>query len=158
VIKVNRYRSMNPTLSLNELITFITESEWEFSSGEVLDCLGLSEYILNVTSLNMFVGEDQESELIEFIKNEEQLLVEEQVEALALRKDIFELLDTLSEREKNVLILRFGLKDNFPRTLEEVGLIFGVTRERIRQIQEKALRKLRHPSRKNKIEDFYEVR
>ena len=66
------------------------------------------------------------------------------------------MLDTLSEREKKVLILRFGLDDGRPRTLEEVGREFNVTRERIRQIEAKALRKLRHPSRSKKLRDYLE--
>ena len=67
-----------------------------------------------------------------------------------------EVLDTLSEREKKVLMLRFGLEDGRPRTLEEVGKEFNVTRERIRQIEAKALRKLRHPSRSKKLRDYLE--
>ena len=67
-----------------------------------------------------------------------------------------EVLATLSDREKRVLILRFGLEDGRPRTLEEVGAQFGVTRERIRQIEAKALRKLRHPSRSKKLKDYLE--
>ena len=67
-----------------------------------------------------------------------------------------EVLDTLSDREKKVLMLRFGLEDGRPRTLEEVGKEFNVTRERIRQIEAKALRKLRHPSRSKKLKDYLE--
>ena len=73
-----------------------------------------------------------------------------------LQKQLREVLDTLSEREKKVLILRFGLDDGRPRTLEEVGREFNVTRERIRQIEAKALRKLRHPSRSKKLRDYLE--
>lgn len=71
-----------------------------------------------------------------------------------MRRNLKEVLDTLSDREKNVLILRFGLDDGRPRTLEEIGGKMGVTRERIRQIEEKALKKLRHPSRSKKLRDF----
>lgn len=69
---------------------------------------------------------------------------------------LMEVLDTLSDREKKVLMLRFGLEDGRPRTLEEVGKEFNVTRERIRQIEAKALRKLRHPSRSKKLRDYLE--
>ena len=81
------------------------------------------------------------------------------VEAAAysmLKEQLMEVLDTLSEREKKVLMLRFGLEDGRPRTLEEVGKEFNVTRERIRQIEAKALRKLRHPSRSKKLRDYLE--
>jgi RNA polymerase primary sigma factor len=73
---------------------------------------------------------------------------------MLLREQLFDVLDTLTERESKVLILRFGLEDGRPRTLEEVGEIFKVTRERIRQIEAKALRKLRHPTRSKKLKDF----
>ena len=73
-----------------------------------------------------------------------------------LKDQLAEVLDTLTDREENVLRLRFGLDDGNPRTLEEVGRVFGVTRERIRQIEAKALRKLRHPSRSNQLRDFLE--
>ena len=73
-----------------------------------------------------------------------------------LKEQMSEVLDTLTEREENVLRLRFGLDDGRSRTLEEVGKVFGVTRERIRQIEAKALRKLRHPSRSKQLKDFME--
>jgi RNA polymerase primary sigma factor len=73
-----------------------------------------------------------------------------------LREQVHDILDTLSDRERRVLQLRFGLEDGRSRTLEEVGREFGVTRERIRQIEAKALRKLRHPSRSAKLRDFLE--
>ncbi|MBF1323294.1 MAG: sigma-70 family RNA polymerase sigma factor, partial [Mogibacterium diversum] len=73
-----------------------------------------------------------------------------------LKEQLMEVLDTLSDREKKVLMLRFGLEDGRPRTLEEVGKEFNVTRERIRQIEAKALRKLRHPSRSKKLRDYLE--
>ena len=72
-----------------------------------------------------------------------------------LKEQLEDVLDTLTDREENVLRLRFGLDDGRTRTLEEVGKVFGVTRERIRQIEAKALRKLRHPSRSKRLKDFY---
>ena len=76
--------------------------------------------------------------------------------SLRIREHIDILLQDLKEREKQVIVLRFGLEDGHPRTLEEVGKEFNVTRERIRQIEAKALRKLRHPNRSKKLQDFYE--
>ena len=71
-----------------------------------------------------------------------------------LKEEINDVLSTLSERERKIIILRFGLNNEVPRTLEEVGQMFGVTRERIRQIEAKALRKLKHPSRSRKLKDY----
>ena len=107
-------------------------------------------------SLETPIGEEEDSHLGDFIPDED---IPSPVEAAAysmLQKQLREVLDTLSEREKKVLILRFGLDDGRPRTLEEVGKEFNVTRERIRQIEAKALRKLRHPSRSKKLRDYLE--
>lgn len=107
-------------------------------------------------SLETPIGEEEDSHLGDFIPDED---IPSPVEAAAysmLQKQLREVLDTLSEREKKVLILRFGLDDGRPRTLEEVGKEFNVTRERIRQIEAKALRKLRHPSRSKKLKDYLE--
>ena len=104
-------------------------------------------------SLETPIGEEEDSHLGDFIPDED---IPSPVDAAAysmLQKQLREVLDTLSEREKKVLILRFGLDDGRPRTLEEVGREFNVTRERIRQIEAKALRKLRHPSRSKKLRD-----
>ena len=107
-------------------------------------------------SLETPIGEEEDSHLGDFIPDED---IPSPVDAAAysmLQKQLREVLDTLSEREKKVLILRFGLDDGRPRTLEEVGREFNVTRERIRQIEAKALRKLRHPSRSKKLRDYLE--
>ena len=107
-------------------------------------------------SLETPIGEEEDSHLGDFIPDED---IPSPVDAAAysmLQKQLREVLDTLSDREKKVLILRFGLDDGRPRTLEEVGREFNVTRERIRQIEAKALRKLRHPSRSKKLRDYLE--
>lgn len=107
-------------------------------------------------SLETPIGEEEDSHLGDFIPDDD---VPAPVEAAAysmLKEQLMEVLDTLSEREKKVLMLRFGLEDGRPRTLEEVGKEFNVTRERIRQIEAKALRKLRHPSRSKKLRDYLE--
>ena len=107
-------------------------------------------------SLETPIGEEEDSHLGDFIPDDD---VPAPVDAAAysmLKEQLMEVLDTLSEREKKVLMLRFGLEDGRPRTLEEVGKEFNVTRERIRQIEAKALRKLRHPSRSKKLRDYLE--
>lgn len=107
-------------------------------------------------SLETPIGEEEDSHLGDFIPDDD---VPAPVDAAAysmLKEQLMELLDTLSDREKKVLMLRFGLEDGRPRTLEEVGKEFNVTRERIRQIEAKALRKLRHPSRSKKLKDYLE--
>lgn len=107
-----------------------------------------------VTSLEAPVGEDQESFLGDFIPDESQLSPVDQASKQLLKNHLDEVLSTLSEREAKVLKLRFGLDGSKQMTLEEVGKVFGVTRERIRQIEAKALRKLKHPSRRKKLQDY----
>ena len=107
-------------------------------------------------SLETPIGEEEDSHLGDFIPDDD---VPAPVDAAAysmLKEQLMEVLDTLSDREKKVLMLRFGLEDGRPRTLEEVGKEFNVTRERIRQIEAKALRKLRHPSRSKKLKGYLE--
>ena len=105
-------------------------------------------------SLETPIGEEDDSHLGDFIKDERTMGPEEYATVEMLKEELRGVLATLTEREEKVLRLRFGLDDGQSRTLEEVGQIFGVTRERIRQIEAKALRKLRHPSRSRKLKDF----
>jgi RNA polymerase primary sigma factor len=105
-------------------------------------------------SLETPIGEEDDSHLGEFIKDEATMSPEEYATVEMLKEELSNVLLTLTDREEKVLRLRFGLDDGHCRTLEEVGQIFGVTRERIRQIEAKALRKLRHPSRSRKLKDF----
>ena len=107
-------------------------------------------------SLETPIGEEDDSHLGDFIEDE---VIENPVDyttRVVLREQLDEVLDTLTDREENVLRLRFGLNDGKMRTLEDVGKVFNVTRERIRQIEAKALRKLRHPSRSKQLKDFIE--
>lgn len=105
-------------------------------------------------SIDSPVGEDEESSIGEFIADESSPEPDEIVGKTMLREQISEVLKTLTEREENVIRMRFGLDDGVPRTLEEVGREFDITRERIRQIEAKALRKLRHPTRISKFKGF----
>ena len=107
-------------------------------------------------SLETPIGEEDDSHLGDFIEDKDATSPEQHAASEMLKDQLAEVLATLTDREENVLRLRFGLDDGNPRTLEEVGRVFGVTRERIRQIEAKALRKLRHPSRSNQLRDFLE--
>lgn len=116
--------------------------------------------ILKITqepvSLETPIGEEDDSHLGDFIEDQEATSPAEHAAYELLKEQLEDVLDTLTDREENVLRLRFGLDDGRTRTLEEVGKVFGVTRERIRQIEAKALRKLRHPSRSKQLKDFLE--
>lgn len=105
-------------------------------------------------SLETPIGEEEDSHLGDFIPDNDALAPADAASMMLLKEQLNEVLKTLTLREAKVLSLRFGLEDGHPRTLEEVGSEFGVTRERIRQIEAKALRKLRHPSRSKKLKDF----
>ena len=110
-----------------------------------------------VVSLDTPIKEDEDSSLVEFIPSDANLddVVIHEVEQKNLREKIDELLTGLNDQEQKVLRMRFGLDDDDPKTLEEIGKVFGVTRERIRQIEAKAIRKLRHPSRLKQLKNFY---
>jgi len=110
---------------------------------------------LEPVSLETPIGEEDESHLGDFIEDKNAVSPVESASYLMLKEQINDVLKTLTEREDKVIKYRFGLIDGCPRTLEEVGRIFGVTRERIRQIEAKALRKLKHPSRSKKLKEFY---
>jgi RNA polymerase primary sigma factor len=105
-------------------------------------------------SLETPIGEEEDSHLVDFIQDDNVLVPQDAAAFTLLHEQLMEVLLTLTEREQRVLRLRFGLDDGRPRTLEEVGRQFSVTRERIRQIEAKALRKLRHPSRSKKLKDY----
>ncbi len=120
-------------------------------TDKVREILRLSQ---EPVSLETPIGEEEDSHLGDFIPDDEALSPADAASISLLKEQLSEVLKTLTPRESKVLSLRFGLEDGHPRTLEEVGTEFGVTRERIRQIEAKALRKLRHPSRSKKLRDF----
>ena len=125
--------------------------EMDMSVERVREILKISQ---EPVSLETPIGEEEDSHLGDFIEDE---VIENPVDyttRVVLREQLDEVLDTLTDREENVLRLRFGLDDGKMRTLEDVGKVFNVTRERIRQIEAKALRKLRHPSRSRKLKDY----
>lgn len=145
-------RAAHPDFSEADLVKELLALGYAASEKEIRYLLNLGDLYLNTTSLNVLVGEDEQTELEEFIPSD--ILVEDIVEQTFLRESLEGVLSTLTPREEKILRLRFGLDDGVERTLEDVGKVFNVTRERIRQIENKALRKLRHPSRTKYIRDF----
>ncbi|KYZ77597.1 RNA polymerase subunit sigma [Anaerosporomusa subterranea] len=127
--------------------------EMEISVERVREIMKIAQ---EPVSLETPIGEEEDSHLGDFIEDQDAPAPAEAASFMLLKEQLEEVLETLTEREEKVLRLRFGLDDGRSRTLEEVGQHFGVTRERIRQIEAKALRKLRHPSRSKKLKDFLE--
>ncbi|UCH52119.1 MAG: RNA polymerase sigma factor RpoD [Chloroflexota bacterium] len=125
----------------------------DIPSEKVREILKLSKMPL---SLEMPIGEEGDSDLGDFVEDRATMPPAEAASRELLKAQLSKILSELSDRERRVLLLRFGLEDDRPRTLEEVGKEFNVTRERIRQIEAKALRKLRHPSRSRKLKDYLE--
>jgi RNA polymerase primary sigma factor len=130
---------------------FATPEEQRKSVSKISEIIRIAPEPL---SLETPIGEEEDSHLGDFVPDPEAISPAEAASNLMLRKQLEDVLDTLSERERDVLKLRFGLDDGYARTLEEVGQHFKVTRERIRQIEAKALRKLKQPSRSRKLKDF----
>lgn len=127
--------------------------EMDISAEKVREIMKIAQ---EPVSLETPIGEEEDSHLGDFIEDEDSPAPASAASYILLKEQLDGVLDTLTEREKRVLELRFGIEDGRPRTLEEVGKEFGVTRERIRQIEAKALRKLRHPSRSKKLKDYLE--
>ena len=127
--------------------------EMELQAEKVREILKIAQ---EPVSLETPIGEEDDSHLGDFIEDSDAQSPSDHAAYELLKEQLEDVLDTLTDREENVLRLRFGLDDGRTRTLEEVGKVFGVTRERIRQIEAKALRKLRHPSRSKRLKDFLE--
>lgn len=128
-------------------------AEMDMPTDKVREILKIAQ---EPVSLETPIGEEDDSHLGDFIEDQDATSPAEHAAYELLKEQLESVLDTLTDREENVLRLRFGLDDGRTRTLEEVGKVFGVTRERIRQIEAKALRKLRHPSRSKQLKDFLE--
>lgn len=127
--------------------------EMQITIEEVENLMKISQ---QPKSLSTPVGDDKEATLEQFVADQSQPSLYDKVSRELLKETLQKVLDTLSPRERKVLIMRFGLEDGKPKTLEEVGKEFKVTRERIRQIEAKAIRKLKHPTRARKLKDFLE--
>lgn len=151
---INKLKRIQRQLTL-ELNREPTEEELSKKMGLPEDKIReIIKISMDPLSLETPIGEEEDSHLGDFVQDKTSLSPEEYAINEVLKDEIAEVLLTLTEREEQVLKLRFGLEDGTCRTLEEVGTIFGVTRERIRQIEAKALRKLRHPSRSKKLKDY----
>ncbi len=161
-IPVHMVETINKLIRVSRQL--IQEKGREATPEEIAEEMGISEEkvreILKIAqepvSLETPIGEEEDSHLGDFIPDEDVPAPAEAAAFSMLKEQLVEVLDTLTEREQKVLKLRFGLEDGRARTLEEVGKRFDVTRERIRQIEAKALRKLRHPSRSKKLKDYLE--
>ncbi len=159
-IPVHMVETINKVLRVSRQL--LQELGHEASAEEIADHMNMPvekvREILKIAqepvSLETPIGEEEDSHLGDFIPDDDAPAPAEQAAFTLLKEQLMEVLDTLTPREKKVLRLRFGLDDGKARTLEEVGREFNVTRERIRQIEAKALRKLRHPSRSKKLRDF----
>jgi RNA polymerase primary sigma factor len=130
-----------------------TAEEMGITADKVREIIKVSQ---DPVSLETPIGEEEDSHLGDFVEDKEAISPSDAASLTMLHNEVEDILDTLTPRERRVLQLRFGLIDGHQRTLEEVGKRFGVTRERIRQIEAKALRKLRHPSRSKKLRDYLE--
>ncbi len=159
-VPVHMVETINKMSKMQRKLTL--ELGYEPSVTELADALDMSEdkvmEIMQIArepaSLETPIGEEDDSNLGDFVADSNAVTPEGNVESVMLREHIDTLLEDLKERERQVIVLRFGLEDGHPRTLEEVGKEFNVTRERIRQIEAKALRKLRNPVRSKRIRDF----
>lgn len=159
-VPVHMVETINKMSKMQRKLTL--ELGYEPSVAELAEALDMTEdkvmEIMQIArepaSLETPIGEEDDSNLGDFVADNNVLTPEGNVESVMLREHIDTLLGDLKERERQVIVLRFGLEDGHPRTLEEVGKEFNVTRERIRQIEAKALRKLRNPVRSKRIRDF----
>ena len=159
-IPVHMVETINKLTRVSRIL--LQEYGREPTPREIAEKMGVSEERVceiqkiaqDPVSLETPIGEEEDSHLGDFIEDEKTTTPSDSAAFTMLKEQLLNVLDTLTPREEKVLRLRYGIDDGKPRTLEEVGKEFNVTRERIRQIEAKALRKLRHPSRSKKLKDF----
>ena len=159
-IPVHMVETINKLTRVSRIL--LQELGREPTPREIAEKMGVSEdrvceiqkIAQDPVSLETPIGEEEDSHLGDFIEDDKATTPSDSVAFTMLKEQLLSVLDTLTPREEKVLRLRYGIDDGKPRTLEEVGKEFNVTRERIRQIEAKALRKLRHPSRSKKLKDF----
>src|SRR5215472_12060401 len=162
-IPVHMVETINRLIRISRRL--LQELGREPSVEEIADAMGLTpekvREVMKISqepiSLETPIGEEEDSHLGDFIEDQEAVAPAEAASVMLLKEKMQDVLQNLTERERKVLVLRFGLEDGHQRTLEEVGQEFGVTRERIRQIEAKALRKLRHPSRGKALKDYWQA-
>ncbi|MDR0697464.1 MAG: RNA polymerase sigma factor RpoD [Christensenellaceae bacterium] len=161
-IPVHMVETINKLVKTQRLL--LQQLGREPTQYELAETMGISEVrVMEIqriaqdpVSLETPIGEEDDSHLGDFIEDTNVTAPMETAEAKMLKEQVDEILNTLAPREAMVLILRYGLRDNRPRTLEEVGKVFNVTRERIRQIEAKALRRLKHPNKSKRLRDFFD--
>ncbi|MDR0752105.1 MAG: RNA polymerase sigma factor RpoD [Christensenellaceae bacterium] len=161
-IPVHMVETINKLVKTQRLL--LQQLGREPTQYELAETMGISEVrVMEIqriaqdpVSLETPIGEEDDSHLGDFIEDTNVTAPMETAEAKMLKEQVDEILNTLAPREAMVLILRYGLRDNRPRTLEEVGKVFNVTRERIRQIEAKALRRLKHPNKSKRLKDFFD--
>lgn len=154
--KLNTFRSKYPEASTAEIAAIMSKNGASITEKEVAKLAMLSELYINTISLNTLVGNEENSELQDFIPTADAISVEDEIMLKQLRIDVMRALSFLKPREAQILKLRYGIEDGKERTLEEIGCIFNLTRERIRQIEAKALKKLRHPNRAKILKSYFE--
>ncbi len=160
-IPVHMVETINRLIKISRQL--LQELGREPSVEEIAEAMGLTpekvREVMKISqepiSLETPIGEEEDSHLGDFIEDQEAIAPAEAASVMLLKEKMADVLQNLTDRERKVLVLRFGLEDGHQRTLEEVGQEFGVTRERIRQIEAKALRKLRHPSRGKALKDYW---
>ena len=154
----NMFHQKAPTVQrISAVVKALEQAGYPQSENQVIECIQLNDYVIGCVSLDMPVGEDGDTVLGDFVAADRKDNPETLLEKMCLHSDLMDVLATLMPREAQIIIERYGLDGMGERTLEDIGKEFKVTRERIRQIEAKAMRKLRHPSRSRKLREYLEA-